>query len=160
MKKLLGCFLCVMFLACFAGPAAADMIVDDNPPFYNPPFYNPAFLTPNSPTVEEAWLEGLLGFDVDYIDRDEISPYDDGEPSGGWTYAVLKYGQGAVPLDHYAIMDDGDNILELAGLGLPTTAISHVIYFGPQGVPEPAIMLLLGSGILGLALFGRQRFKK
>ena len=37
-------------------------------------------------------------------------------------------------------------------------------WFGSWGrcysVPEPSTLLLLGSGILGLAVFGRKRFKK
>ena len=165
MKKLLGCFLCVMLLFCLATPAAADiLVVDVDPPDTDT---NPQWFSPTNPDAEEAWLEGLLGLyyddpSVEFIQKDETGDPLDVVPSS-WTYAVLKYGVGEPGLpnpDHWAIEDDGDNILQLSGLGLPTTGLSHVSYFGPRSVPEPATMLLLGSGLLGLALFGRQRFKK
>jgi hypothetical protein len=31
---------------------------------------------------------------------------------------------------------------------------------GASAVPEPATLLLIGSGLLGLGVFGRKRFKK
>jgi hypothetical protein len=42
---------------------------------------------------------------------------------------------------------------------------STVVPIGPSGdgggeVPEPATMLLLGSGLIGLAGFARRKFKK
>lgn len=37
---------------------------------------------------------------------------------------------------------------------------SHVGEFGSQQVPEPSTLLLLGGGLLGLALYGRKRFGK
>ena len=33
-------------------------------------------------------------------------------------------------------------------------------FFDPQGIPEPATMLLLGSGLIGIAVSGKKRFKK
>jgi PEP-CTERM motif len=44
-----------------------------------------------------------------------------------------------------------------------TNFLSHLSVYGREGnpsVPEPATMLLLGSGLLGLAVFGRRKFKK
>ena len=41
--------------------------------------------------------------------------------------------------------------------------ISHITLYGVEGaapVPEPATILLLGSGLVGLAGFGRKKFKK
>jgi hypothetical protein len=38
--------------------------------------------------------------------------------------------------------------------------ISHVGEVGGTSVPEPSMLLLFGSGLVGLAFFGRKKFKK
>jgi len=64
-----------------------------------------------------------------------------------WDYMYLFIQSGAYPE-----FDDRDWSAD--------AGFEEVRTSGIPSVPEPATMLLLGSGILGLALFGRQRFKK
>jgi len=169
MKKLL-LFLCVTGLAFgLVSPTAADTIVTDiDPPDSDT---NPQWVTPSNPATEEAWLEGLLGgANVDYYGKDEDNSWNDGvwtegNPSLDWTIAVLKYGVGTPDIsnpDHWAIWDNGNHIVDFGDIsGLPSLcSLSHITYFGTASVPEPATMLLLGSGLIGLGIFGRKKFFK
>ncbi len=54
---------------------------------------------------------------------------------------------------------DGMETLYLSGFWPNQGAISHVSLYGARSVPEPATMLLLGSGLILMAGFGRKRFK-
>ena len=56
---------------------------------------------------------------------------------------------------------DGIADLDLQGFWPNQGAISHVaLYGGATTVPEPGTLLLLGSGLVGLALYGRKSFKR
>lgn len=60
-----------------------------------------------------------------------------------WRASFEQFG----PINYHA---SGPRILELDGYA----------YAGPVPVPEPATMLLLGSGLIGLAGYGRKKFFK
>jgi hypothetical protein len=159
--KNLVLFLAVLF--CLASPAVADMLVQDvDPPNSDT---NPQWLSNSGEATETAWLQGLVGSGTTLylLSKDEDSnPLD--EVPANWTYAILKFGVGR-PSDsnpnHWAVWDNNNNdILDLSGLGLPTNGLSHVSYYGPSPVPEPATMILLGIGLIGMAGFGRRKFNK
>jgi hypothetical protein len=178
MKKLLGCFLCVMLLFCLSTPAAADIIFDVD---LLDSYTNGQNLGNSGDPVEDAWVNALYGSPVDLA-------YEDSDGSDGWSIGqpgaivLLKYANANSPnapygFDHWAIIDDDMNgMLDLlnvtnpfnyVGSGAVTEGLGATLDLGYQAlshvrstVPEPTTMLLLGFGLVGLAGFGRKKFKK
>ena len=177
MKKLLGCFLCVMLVCFLSTPATANTLIPDTlggtGAYWDGAATNPDHLTNSGDAAQRSWLEdGLLGHSA----GDLVATFDwasgpkaldEWDPGiADWNYAIVKTGLGQTPGGDawYAYLNDyGSNLLDVppepTGWDEFYNGVSHVSIYGGHSVPEPATMLLLGSGILGLALFGRQRFK-
>lgn len=169
-----------LMLTFFATLAVADMlVVDIDPPDTNPTYWtgsdvNQIFTSANqgqlinaNEVTEEAWLEALLGKNyndptVNYVSRilkgeggiglddKQLTDYN---PGVAWDYVVVKYDNNWI-----AYEDTGND--DLLTTDLFRFGVSHVTFFGAQPIPEPATMLLLGSGLIGLAGFARRRFKR
>lgn len=154
MKRARSTFLIVSFLLLTVGQAwSLDISIGS------------ATLPNSDPRTEESWLESLtwvmtherdVQFIIKYEDKYSYPLYPEKKSlnfdpeNSEWIYAVVKYGRVST-----AFRDDGDGILTLGPLD---QGISHVSFFG-TGVklPEPATMILLGLGLLGLGIVTRRR---
>lgn len=170
MKKIMVVFYMFLLSILLSSFALADAIVADiDPPDINSTYWagsdqNPSLvgqLVNSNPTTEEAWLEALLGKvyndpTVNYITKIDGSgdkQLTDFDPGVAWDYAIVKYGNYWI-----AYGDTGNDDLLTAGSF--DFGVSHVTLFGGEPIPEPATMFLLGSGLIGLAGYGRKKFLK
>jgi len=121
----------------------------------------------------EDWLIANEGYDEGFVleehFKDEYSD-DVATKSGTWsTDTVISFYvvKAANAFALYGIDPAADEgtwstydlwIRDLGGRGGLT--ISHITGYNPQGVPEPATMFLLGTGLIGLVGLCRQKMKK
>ena len=112
--------------------------------------------------TEERWLEeGILGLaydspsinfitTVEFSDSMQSPGLTNFDPETPWSYVIIKYAN-----TWEAYRNDGESYLTV---GPFVHDISHVTFFrnGVQ-VPEPATMIMLGLGLLGLGIATRRK---
>lgn len=132
-----------------------EQLGDPGYPFYEA--YSTTFDPPSDPTSATiTWNRG------DYISGDPIYLFVKDGKHGNYLFNLSNLFKkvlidGNDQNSHYSW--DGKDTLKLTGFWEGTQgAISHVSLWGKSTpVPEPGMMILLGIGLLGLALFGRKR---
>ena len=83
----------------------------------------------------------------------------EGEPA----YFFVKIGAGGLSSDapdHFIFKNLGElnlAVIDIASTGFTITNIGKISHIG--AIPEPSTLLLLGGGLLGLAVYGRRRMK-
>jgi hypothetical protein len=141
-------------------------------------FANSAADLPNSGDQTELnWANGVLGANFTLPLVKTITTANDWFPvdnnSGLYafklqddpTYFFIKTGAAPNTPDHFLFTNNTDldwAVIALSDLNSAANSgkISHVGELGGTSVPEPSMLMLFCSGLLGLGLFGRKKFRK
>jgi hypothetical protein len=138
-----------------------------------------AKLSNSGDNTELAWVKSALGISAIDLDAkysgmswyltNQANTYAIDFVTYNPEYFLIKIGTGSLGniSDHFLFKNTTEldwGVVNLAGLGIESMIglgrISHVDEFnGGAPVPEPATLMLLGAGLLGLAGF-RRKFKK
>lgn len=140
-------------------------------------------LASSGSAIEEAWIEGILGFDIDYTQWSDASS--EGDTPGNWEsvtdgaegdyafdfgldepiYYLIKTGGGSgagADETHYLFENSVEmnwaylNLSDF-GSGVSLTNIGIISHVGTSGgtVPEPSVIALFAIGLVGLGLVRR-----